>query len=88
MGHNARPDDGHAPPTACYFVGSRGFFMSATKKRAGHTMQHGRPALPDSGEVEAVEFHHLVPGGHKVMDKALLAVLAGIYLGIRAQHRI
>src|SRR6202035_1646180 len=46
--------------------------------------------LPDarSGEVEAIEVHHLVPGRHEVFRKLLLRVGAGIDFCKRAELRV
>src|SRR5690606_32824052 len=41
-----------------------------------------------AAQVEPVQLHHPVPGGDEVVDKPALAVLAGVHLGQRAQHRI
>ena len=41
--------------------------------------------FPRSGEIEAVEVHHLVPGGHEVVHEALSGVLRSVHFRDRAE---
>ena len=51
--------------------------------------QPRRKAFPGgSGQVEAIEVHHLVPRGHEVVHELLLRVVAGIDFRQRAKLRV
>src|SRR5690606_36180277 len=39
-------------------------------------------------QVEPVQLHHPGPGSDEILHELLLTIVAGIYLGQRAQHRV
>src|ERR1700723_4722400 len=52
---------------------------SVETERCGNALAIGSKTFPrESGEVKAVQVHHLVPGSHEVAHERLLRVVTGI----------
>ena len=69
-----RFDEGRgASSVLSYSTGSESGAVGRRKR-----LPHGDEPAQSSGKVEAVEVHHLVPGGHEVMHELLRRVAARI----------